>query len=213
MKNFTDIICILDRSGSMETIKTDVLGGFNSFLEQQKQVEGDARISVVLFDNEYNMLYENIDIKKAQSLTTETYVPRATTALYDSVGITLDRYIDMLSNTPFEKRADKVLCVIATDGLENASRKYSQQQIKEMIEEMRNEFHWEFIFLAANQDAMLTATSMGISAGNSLNFAYSGDGVKAAYSTMSNVTSKYRCASASTKTDSLIADEEPSQSV
>ena len=127
--------------------------------------------------------------------------------MYDAIGKTINTYIDELGSVPKEERAEKVLCVILTDGEENDSKSFNKDHIKDMIEEMKKDFNWQFIFLAANQDAMLTATGMGISTGNSLNFAYSGDGIKSAYATVSRVTSKYRSSSKSTVTDSLVEED------
>lgn len=192
MKNYVNIICILDRSGSMSSIIKDSIGGFNTFLEEQKRVKGKAKMSILLFDTEFIKLVDNKNIKEVEPLTDKTYVPRGGTSLYDAIGTTLNEEIDKLSNLPLEKRPTKTLCVILTDGEENSSRKFSGSRIKEMIAEMREDFKWEFIFLAANQDAMLAADTIGVSRGNTLNFTASGNGVKTAYVNISNATKHYR---------------------
>ena len=132
------------------------------------------------------------NVKKVKEFNKKTYVPRGGTSLYDAIGKTIDSELDRLSSLPKGERPNKTLCVILTDGGENASREYHQDLIKRMINEMREEFNWEFIFLAANQDAMFTADGLGISKGNAMNFDATGDGVTHAYASMSKATSHYR---------------------
>jgi hypothetical protein len=205
MKKYTKIICILDRSGSMDSIISDAIGGFNSFLQSQKDLEGDAIITTHLFDDEYQTIYENIDIKNAEKLNNKTYVPRGSTALYDAIGKSLSNEIDLLSKTELGKRPEKTLCIILTDGYENASREYNREKIKNMIEEMREEFNWEFIFLAANQDASLSAEGMGISTGNSYTFVCDSDSVNVAYTDLNQATTTYRTCSSDTDTSKLFS--------
>lgn len=192
MKNYINIICILDRSGSMSDLAKEAINGFNMFLEDQKNLKGNAKMSILLFDNEFIKLVDNKNIKKVEPLNDKTYVPRNSTSLYDAIGLSIDEEIDKLSKIPLDKRATKTLVVITTDGFENSSRKYNGQKIKEMITDMRDNFKWEFIFLAANQDAMFTADNLGISRGNSLNFSATEKGVKTAYVNISKATSYYR---------------------
>lgn len=206
MKNYTKIICILDRSGSMSSIIDDAIGGFNSFLRSQKEVDGDATMTSHLFDTQYDTIYKDVDIQLVKDFNRNTYVPRGGTALYDSIGKTIDDEIEYLSAIPVEERPEKTLCIILTDGEENSSNKYGRELIKEMIDEMRSDFKWEFIFLAANQDASLKAEAMGISKGNSMTFAYSGAGVGSAYATLNNATTMYRSCTV-TDTSNLIKDE------
>lgn len=197
MKNYTKIICILDRSGSMSSIIDDAIGGINTFIAGQKDVEGDASITVHLFDDKYETFYKDVDIKEAKLFDNKTYVPRGMTSLYDAIGRTINDEIDWLGQTPIEQRPEKFLCIILTDGQENNSREFNRDKIKSMIEEMRKDYKWEFIFLAANQDATLSATGMGISGGNSFTFDYSGDGVKTAYSKAFSASARYRTSSLS----------------
>lgn len=203
MEKYTKIICILDRSGSMSSIIDDAIGGINTFIDGQKLVEGDASLTVHLFDDKYETFYRDVNIKEARLFDRNTYVPRGMTSLYDAIGRTINDEIDWLGNTPVEYRPEKTLCIILTDGQENNSREFNREKIKTMIEEMRNDYKWEFIFLAANQDATLSATGMGISGGNSFTFDYSGQGVNTAYQKVYAATTTYRSKSFSSPTESL----------
>ncbi|MDT8337195.1 MAG: hypothetical protein RQ856_05130 [Candidatus Izemoplasmatales bacterium] len=175
----------------MSSIIDEAISGFNHFLKEQKMVEGKANLQTMLFDTEF-IVSKLKDIQEVPEFNRETYEPRGATALYDAIGKTIDSEIDRISNLTKEERPSKTLCVILTDGYENSSHEYHQDLIKRKIEEMRNDFNWEFIFLAANQDAMFTADGLGISRGNAMNFDYSGDGVTVAYDSMSKATKHYR---------------------
>jgi len=187
----TKIICILDRSGSMSSIITDAIGGFNTFLKEQQQLDDVAHMDILLFDTEFSKVVDNVDIKKVNPLNEKTYVPRGGTALYDAIGRTIDSELDFRAESP-ENIFEKTLVVIQTDGFENSSKEYNQDKIKMMIEEMEKEFKWNFIFLAANQDAILTASGMGIAAGKSMTFTASGEGIHVAYTSISDATKYYR---------------------
>jgi hypothetical protein len=168
--NHTEIVCIIDRSGSMSDIKNDAIGGFNSFLESQKKLPGSASLSLALFDHEYLIPFQNRDIQSVEPLTDKTFVPRGQTALFDAVGRTINEVGARLAATPEPERPEKVLVCIVTDGEENSSRRFSRSQIREMIEHQRGKYNWEFAFLAADQDAFAEAESMGISAKMAVNF-------------------------------------------
>ena len=192
MKKYVKIINIIDRSGSMLSMLDAAIGGFNSFLEEQKDVEGKAVVTTVMFSNLYNKMYESVDVSDVKYLNKENYVPGGTTALYDAIGRTIDEEIELLSSIPKKKRPSKTLCVILTDGYENASRSYSREKIKSMVEEMKKEFDWEFIFLAANEDAAFTADGIGISKGNSYSFTNTSDGLRKAYKAVNYASRVYR---------------------
>lgn len=195
MENYVKIINIIDRSGSMGEMVVTARNAFNEFIQEQKTVEGDALVSTVLFSsgvNAYNKLYENIDIKDCYLLNKENYNTGGMTALYDAIGTVIDEEIDYLGTLPKDKRPSKTLCVILTDGYENCSKKYNKDVIKEKISEMKQDFEWEFIFLAANEEAAFTAETMGISKGNSYSFSNSDDGLKDAFIGVSHATSVYR---------------------
>lgn len=191
-KNHTEIVCIIDRSGSMSSIREDAIGGFNSFIESQKNVDGTASVSLILFDHEYNVVYENIELSEVESLNSDTFVPRGSTALFDAIGKTINSVGNRLHNTSEENRPEKVMVCILTDGCENASIEFTNENIKEMIEHQREKYSWEFSFLAANQDAFSGAKSMGISDQYTMNFMSTGDGTRSAMKTMSDYTSSYR---------------------
>lgn len=160
--NYTEIVCIIDRSGSMGAIKDDAIGGFNNFLESQKKLPGEASISLILFDHEYLMPIQNADLMSVEPLTEKTYAPRGTTALLDAVGKTINNLWNRLANMTEQERPDRVIVCILTDGYENASHEFSRSKIKEMIEYHQEKYQWQFLFLAANQDAFAEGAKIGI---------------------------------------------------
>jgi len=186
----TKIICIIDRSSSMGSIKKDAIDGFNIFLEEQQGVDAKANMDILLFDTQFIRLAHNKDIREVKPLTNETYHPQSCTALYDAIGLSIDAELDRIAEGG--KRFDKTLCVILTDGEENSSKQYHQSMVKNMINEMEEEFGWDIIFLAANQDAVLTADGMGIKAGKAMNFEATDDGINVAYQNISKATTFYR---------------------
>lgn len=185
MKNVTDITIILDRSGSMEYIKDSTIKGFNSFLKEQQNSEGDANLTLVQFDHDYQILYENIDIKEVKKLTQKTFVPRGSTALLDAIGVTINNTKNRIKLTPNDKKPDKVLVVIITDGEENSSNKYSREKIFKKISKREKKDNWNFIFIGSNQDAIAVGSGFGISSDRSLTFANDDDGAKMAFKSMS----------------------------
>lgn len=194
-KGLVEIVCIIDRSGSMGTIKSDAIGGFNSFLDSQKKLPGEATFTLVQFNNKYETIYENILINDVTPLTEETYKTMGTTALLDTVGYTIDSIGERLTNIPEEFRPEKVIVAILTDGEENASKnpKYNQKHlIKEKIEHQKNVYKWEFIFLAANQDAFKEGLKLGIDVKDTIQFAASKEGIRKAYGDLQGVTTRYR---------------------
>lgn len=192
MENYVKIINIIDRSGSMSSILESAINGFNEFIIEQKNQEGCANVSTYMFSSNYEKLYENINIKECRLLDKTTFIPGGMTALYDAIGYTIDNEINNLGNLPIEERPIKTLCVILTDGYENSSKKYSSSKIKEMISEMKKDFDWEFIFLAANEEASFTAETIGISKSNSYAWTNSSDGVKDAYRGISYAANIFR---------------------
>lgn len=192
MENYVKIINIIDRSGSMSSILESAINGFNEFIIEQKNQDGDAVVSTYMFSSNYQKLYENINVKECNLLDKITFIPGGMTALYDAIGQTIDNELDILGNLSKEERPIKTLCVILTDGYENSSKKYSSSKIKEMISEMKNDFNWEFIFLAANEEASFTAETIGISKSNSYAWTNDSEGVKDAYRGISFATKAYR---------------------
>lgn len=177
----TEIIAIIDRSGSMESIRADAIGGFNAFLAEQKAHPGIARMTTVLFDDQYEKLYEGKPIGVTEPLTKETFVPRGITALNDAIGRTLS---EQRARIEKENWANKVIVCILTDGHENASREFSALTIKNQIEEAKKR-DWHFVFLAANQDAFATGAKYGFDSNTTFNFVATGAGTREAYGLMS----------------------------
>lgn len=192
MKDKTDITIILDRSGSMESVKGDTIGGFNSFLSEQQKVEGEAAISLVQFDDQYEVVYENKDINTADKLTEATFQPRGMTALYDAIGRTINSVGQRFASLGESERPDSVVFVILTDGFENASREFSATKINEMISHQRDVYQWQFIFIGANQDAILSAEAIGIGANAALTYAANADGTKEAFASVAQNVASYR---------------------
>ncbi len=180
-KNLTEIVFILDRSGSMGGLEADTIGGYNSMIAKQKKEEGDAVITTVLFDDRVEILHDRKDLKTVEKITDEDYFVRGCTALLDAVGCTIKHISDVQKEVAEEERPDKTLFIITTDGMENASKKYTYEKVKKMVEKKKKKNHWEFIFLGANIDAVSVADKFGVSknravryqcdsAGTALNF-------------------------------------------
>jgi len=190
--NYTHISFVLDRSGSMDSVRGDTIGGFNSFLKEQQKEKGRCTFSMIQFDTEYETLYEFLPIKSVKKLTEKTFSPRGCTALLDAIGKTIDSTGKELAAMEEKDRPGKVLFVILTDGIENASTEFTREKIFEMITHQTENYKWNFIFLGANQDAIEAGTSIGVKAGNSLSFSNSADGNDLLYAKMSQKVSGYR---------------------
>lgn len=188
----TQIVCVLDRSGSMGSIIEDAIGGFNEFIREQKKLEDEATMTVALFDDKYELLFNNIPIPEVPEFTRETWSPRGMTALYDAIGKTINDV--KIANSKLDKsdRPDKVLFCIITDGLENRSQEFKSGMIRTMIEECEKEHGWSFVYLAANQDAFNVGSTFGISAGNTYNFMATSDGMSNVSATLNNTSNYYR---------------------
>lgn len=192
---WTHIICILDRSGSMSNIIDDSIGGFNTFLEEQKKLTDKATITVALFDDKYDLIYDNVDITKAEELTKDIWMPRGTTSLYDAIGKTINSEKEKISNLGNEKPS-KVLVCIVTDGHENNSKEYNLENVKNLIKNSEKN-DWNFIYLAANQDAMTVGDSFGISKGNTFTYTTNSTGVADMSQILNSATVNYRSMSSS----------------
>ena len=169
-ENLTELVFILDRSGSMGGLESDTIGGFNSMLKKQKKEDGEAYVSTVLFDDVTTVIHDRVRIKKVPKLTEKEYYVRGCTALLDAVGGAIKHIGDVQKHTPEADRPAKTLFVITTDGLENASRKYTFKDVKKMIRRQKEKHNWEFLFLGANIDAIEVAGNMGIQADRAANF-------------------------------------------
>lgn len=183
----TELVFVLDKSGSMSGLETDTIGGFNAMLRKQKALTDPCRITTVLFDHRYTLLHDRIDIQAVQELTTRDYEVGGMTALLDALGRTMDKIEQVERSTSVENRPSRVIFVIITDGEENASRLYSAQEIQRRIRETTKREHWEFIFLAANLDAVAEAAKYGISPDRAANYRSDKQGTRRNYEVVSEV--------------------------
>ena len=184
-KNLTEIIAILDRSGSMEHLVGDTIGGFNKFLKEQKKQPGDANLTVVLFDNQYEVLHEKIAIADVPELTEKEYFARGSTALLDAVGKTISEFKPKTKNT-------RVICLIITDGYENASIEYKKPDIKKLVESKMATGNWEFMFIGANIDSFAEAAAYGIGAATTSNYSATAKGTASVYNSVTSAVNTYR---------------------
>lgn len=190
MKN-TEIIFVIDKSGSMSNLAGDTIGGFNGFIESQKAIEGKASLTTVLFDSSWRILHNGVDLHEVKPMTTADYVAGGMTAMLDAIGETINRVQDRHDELG-EERPENVLFVITTDGEENSSRKFTKSQIEKMIKHQTNGHGWKFMFLGANMDAVKEASSIGISNDYATNYTYTSKGVCDAYTTLCSATSALR---------------------
>ena len=192
-KGLTEMVFILDRSGSMAGLETDTIGGYNSMLEKQKALEGEALVSTVLFDHESTVICDRMPIAEVPEMTEEEYFVRGCTALLDAVGGAIHHIGNVHKYAREEGRPEKTVFVITTDGMENASHRYSADEVRRKIRRQEEKYGWEFLFLAANIDAAETARRIGIRRERSANYRYDKDGTGKLYECMSEVVSSVRC--------------------
>lgn len=190
--NLTELVFILDKSGSMAGLERDTIGGFNAMLERQKAQAGECRITTVLFDNRYELLHDRTDIRAVRPITAKEYHVGGSTALLDAVGKTIHKIATAQKNTAEPFRAEKVLFVIITDGEENASHEYFAAEIKEKIQRQKSRYGWEFIFLGANIDAVETAVRFGIDPGCAADYVPDSQGTALNFRAMSETVSAFR---------------------
>lgn len=190
--NLSEIVCIVDRSGSMYSLTSDVIGGINRFIDEQRSVEGEANFTLVLFDDKVTHVHDRVNIKDVPHLTDETYVVGGSTAMNDAIGLTVKKLGVELAEMDESERPSKVIVCIMTDGHENASREFTTENIKDMIDHQTEKYAWEFIFMAANIDVDRAADAIGVRSANRYAFGANSDGVTMAYSTLSSTTSQYR---------------------
>ncbi|MFM7540991.1 MAG: vWA domain-containing protein [Planctomycetota bacterium] len=190
--DLTEIACILDRSGSMESIREDAIGGFNAFLKTQREQSGQARLTLVLFDNEYEVPENGVPLARVKPLDSTTFVPRGATALYDAIGRTINEIGARLARLPEAERPAKVVVAILTDGQENSSKEFTREAIRSMIEHQRTAYSWEFVYLAANQDAVMAASDIAIPAPAAFAFQADNLGIRNAMQMMSAEVTRRR---------------------
>jgi len=191
-KNLTEIVFILDRSGSMAGLEDDTIGGFNAMIEKQKREPGEAVISTVLFDNDSQVIHDRKNIKKVRPLTRKEYFVRGCTALLDAVGGAIHHISNVHKYAREEDRPEKTLFVITTDGFENASRRYTYDRVKTMIQQQKEKYDWEFLFLGANIDAAREAARFGIDADRAANYHADRQGTAVIYEAMSEAVCAVR---------------------
>jgi uncharacterized protein YegL len=211
-KDYCDITMLLDKSGSMYGVVSDTIGGVNSFIDKQRLVKGECKLSIYQFDDIYETTYEVSDIQSCGKLTTENYQTRGSTALLDAIGKTIINLGKRLDNLTEDKKPEQVVVVIQTDGEENASKEFTREKIFDMISHQRDKYNWQFIFMGANQDAISTAKSYGISASSALTYANNSAGNFFAYSGVACNIASYRAGTTSdtsfTDTDRTLQEQQ-----
>lgn len=191
--NFSEIVCIVDRSGSMAPIRDDAIGGFNAFIDDQKKLPGEAQLTLVLFDHEYLVVHDGVPLAEVPPLNRVTFQPRGMTALLDAVGKAIDDVGQRrLAKMAEAERPSNVIVAILTDGKENASQHYNHDQIADKIKHQEEKYSWEFFFLGANIDVQSVAKTMNIRADNALPFAATKEGIRSANKTMSAMVGRAR---------------------
>ena len=191
-KNLTELVFILDRSGSMAGLEDDTIGGFNAMIAKQKEEPGEAIVSTVLFDNQCDVIHDRVDIQKIGPMTRKEYYVRGCTALLDAVGGAIHHIGNVHKYAREEDRPEKTLFVITTDGMENASRKYTYDRLKAMIERQKETYGWEFLFLGANIDAAREAARFGIGADRAANYHADHQGTAVIYEAVSEAVCSIR---------------------
>jgi uncharacterized protein YegL len=192
-KNLTEIVFILDRSGSMAGLEDDTIGGFNAMIEKQKGEPGEAVISTVLFDHESVIIHDRVDVKRIKPMTRKEYYVRGCTALLDAVGGAIHHIGNVHKYARKEDVPEKTMFIITTDGYENASERYDYDKVRKMIERQKEKYGWEFLFLGANIDAAAEAKRFGISADRAVDYLADAEGTALNYKVLNNIVSSVRC--------------------
>lgn len=190
--NVTELVFILDRSGSMSGLENDTVGGFNSMIEKQKREEGECYVSTLLFDNESEVLHDRIRLADVPKMTTEDYTVRGCTALIDAIGGAINHIANIHKYARREDVPEHTMFVITTDGMENASHRYTSEKVKRMIELKKEKYGWEFLFIGANIDAVETAKRYGIGAERAVNYHADCEGTRLNYEVMSEAICSVR---------------------
>ena len=191
-KGLTEIVFILDRSGSMSGLEADTIGGFNGMLKKQRKQDGEALVSTVLFDDVCDVIHDRVPMEKVQEMTEDTYFVRGCTALLDAVGGAIHHIGNVHKYARDEDRPEKTIFIITTDGMENASRRYSFAKVKKMVERQKAKYGWEFLFLGANIDAIEAAGNIGIHADRAVTYQSDEEGTALNYEVMEAAIQKFR---------------------
>ena len=195
-KNLTELVMILDRSGSMSGLESDTIGGYNGMLKKQRKTEGEVLVSTVLFDDCSEVLHDRVPLDKVPVMTEKDYYVRGCTALLDAVGGAIHHIGNVHKYAREEDRPEKTIFVITTDGMENASHQYSYDRVKQMVERQKEKYGWEFLFLGANIDAIETAGRFGISADRAANYHSDQEGTALNYDVLADAVNDMRCCAA-----------------
>ena len=207
-KGLTELVMILDRSGSMGGLESDTIGGFNSMIEKQRKEDGECFVSVVLFDDRTEVLYDRVDLRKVEPMTDKQYYVRGCTALLDAVGGAIHHIGTVHKYARKEDVPEKTIFVITTDGLENASRQYTYDKVRSMIERQKDRYNWEFLFLGANIDAVQEAARFGISASRAAKYMHDGAGTRKNFEVLSKAVSGARKAKSASAMNSMFEEDE-----
>ena len=192
-RNLTELVFILDRSGSMQGLEGDTIGGFNAMMEKQKREPGEALVSTILFDDRTQVLHDRVKVGEVGPITEKEYYVRGCTALLDAIGGAIHHIGNIHKYARPEDVPEHTLFVITTDGMENASRRYSARQVKEMIRRQKEKYGWEFLFLGANVDAVETAGHLGIAPDRAVNYHCDSEGTRLNYQVVGQAVAAVRC--------------------
>ncbi len=191
--NVTELVFILDRSGSMAGLESDTIGGFNSMIEKQRKEAGECYVSTVLFDNVSEVLHDRVKLSEIKPMSDKDYTVRGSTALIDAIGSAINHIGNIHKYARPEDVPENTMFVITTDGMENASRSYTADKVRKMIEKQKNKYGWEFLFIGANIDAVQTAARFGIGSDRAVNYNADAMGTRVVYEAVSNAVSGVRC--------------------
>ena len=205
-KDLTELVMILDRSGSMSGLEDDTIGGFNSMIEKQKKEEGEAYVSVILFDDYSEVLLDRVDIKKVEPMNDKQYYVRGCTALLDAVGGAIHHIANVHKYAREEDVPEKTIFIITTDGMENASRQYTYDKVRRMIEKQKEQYHWEFLFLGANIDAVKEAGRFGIGRNHAVRYEHDAEGTQLNYAVVSEAVGCARRAPSAKAMNEILED-------
>ena len=205
-KKLTEIVYILDRSGSMSGLEADTIGGFNSMIQKQKKTGEEAYVSTILFDDTSQVLHDRISIDKVETMTEEQYDVRGCTALLDAIGGAIHHIGTIHKYARKEDRPEKTIFVITTDGMENASRQYSYEKVQKMVKRQQEKYGWEFIFIGANMDAYAEASRFGIRKDRAVNYVHDQRGTATVYEGVSKAVSAVMKASSVEEADAYLSE-------
>lgn len=193
-KDYTHLVVLLDRSGSMTSIQKDIIPGFNEFIKKQKEAKGKCTVTLVQFDDQYEKVFDFADLNEFIELNDKNYIPRGSTALVDSMCKLIEETGQKLSSMKEEDRPEKVLFLSITDGDENDSREFTNEDLKSKIEHQESNYKWQFVYIGANQDAFANATKYGMNINSTINFNATPQGIYAMFNATANASVRYRSA-------------------